>query len=83
MASVKFDLRNKLDNDMFNHVVYVANRILMSAKTSGLSGETLEQAGKLLWRLFNVMQAYNAKRRDVTLDSIVQVVSDFHKVFTG
>lgn len=81
LASMKFDLRNKLDNDMFNHIVYVSNRILMLAKTQGISRESLEIMGKYLWRLFNVVQAYNAKKRDVTLGEIVGIVSEFRSVF--
>lgn len=81
IASMKFDLRNQLDNDMFNHVVYVSNRIFMLAKKQGINKESLVDAGKYLWRLFNVLQAYNAKRRDVTLNEIVGIVSEFRSVF--
>lgn len=82
LASMKFDLRNKLDNDMFNHIVYVSNRILMLAKTQGINRESLEVMGKYLWRLFNVVQAYNAKKRDVTLGEIVDIVNEFRGVFS-
>lgn len=81
LASTKFDLRNKLDNDMFNHVVYVSNQILMLVKKQGINKESLVDAGKYLWRLFNILQAYNAKRRDITLNEIVGIVSEFRSVF--
>lgn len=83
MASIKFDLKNQLDNDMFNHIVYVSNQILMLAKKDGITKESLERMGKYLWRLFNVVMAYNSKRRDVTLNEIVSIVTDFKSVFTG
>lgn len=83
IASIKFDLRNKLDNDMFNHVVYVSNQILMLVKKQGIHKESMEIAGKYLWRLFNVLQAYNVKRRDITLGEIVSLVSEFRSVFSA
>lgn len=83
LAAQLLDLRNKLDNDMFNHVSYVANKCLMELKKEGASRETLVTCGKLLWRLFNVTQAYNAKKRDVTLDEIASIVQDFKAVFAG
>lgn len=83
LASLKLDLHNKLDNDMFNHVTFVTNRILMLAKKDGVNKETLEDMGKYLWRLFNVMLAYNNKQKDVTLDSVISIVSEFRAVFAG
>lgn len=68
---------------MFNHIVYVSNQILLMTKREGISLVTMEKAGKLLFRLFNVVQAYNAKRRDVTLQGILDVVWEFHSTFTG
>lgn len=73
----------RLDNDMFNHIVFVSNRILLLAKQDGVTSNSLETMGKYLWRLFNVVQAYNHKRRDVTLEEIVDIVLDFKNVFTG
>lgn len=83
MADQVLNLHNKLDNDMFNHVSYVANRCLMELKKEGASKETLVTCGKYLWRLFNVVQAYNHKKRDVTLDELVSIVQEFKSVFTG
>ena len=83
LAAQVLNLRNKLDNDMFNHVSYVANRCLMELKKEGASKETLVTCGKYLWRLFNVVQAYNHKKRDVTLDELVSIVQEFKTVFVG
>jgi hypothetical protein len=81
LASTKLDLNNKLDNDMFNHVIYVSNRILMLSKKEGISKETGIKMGKYLWRLFRVFQAYSEKKREVTLDRIVGVVKEFKVAF--
>lgn len=83
LAKSKFDLNKKLDNDMFNHVVYVCNQILQMAKRDGISWEMAEKAGKMLWRLYLVIGAYNGKRQDVTLSHILSIVGEFHSTFTG
>jgi len=83
LASEKLDLRNELDQTMFNHISYVSNQILLMMKREGVTGDVLEKSGKLLWRLFNVMLAYNAKRRDVTLEAIANIVLEFRSVFNG
>lgn len=83
LADEKLDLNNQLDNDLFNHITYVSNRILMIAKKEGLHKDTLIQMGKYLWRLFMVMQAYNSKRREVSLEEVINIVLEFKSVFTG
>lgn len=83
LAASKLDLRRKLDNDMFNHIVYVSNRILLLLKKDGLDKETLERAGKYIWRLLRVVQAYNHKKRDVTIKEILDIVEEFKVIFVG
>lgn len=83
LARERFDLRNQLDNDMFNHVVYVSNQSMMLLKKEGANWATAEKIGKLFWRLFNVVRAYNTKNRSVTLQEVLRIVGDFHKVFSG
>ena len=83
LASTKLNLENELDNKMFNHITYVTNRILLLLKDDGATADTFEQSGKYLWRLFRVFQAYNSKKSDVTLQEIVNIVSEFQSVFTG
>lgn len=68
---------------MFNHVVYVANRVLLLAKREGIEKDSLVKMGKYIWRLINVLQAYNSKKRDVTLEEIASIAMDFKSVFTG
>lgn len=83
LADEKLDLTNQLDNDMFNHITYVSNRILMLAKTEGVSSDTLTVMGKYVWRLFRVMQAYNEKKREPSLEQLADIVLEFKSVFTG
>lgn len=82
-ASQQFDVRLKLDRDMFQHVTYVSNRSFAILRNEGLSKESSEKIGKYLWRLFRVTQAYNHKNRDITLEEILNIITDFESVFTG
>ena len=83
LADEKLDLTNQLENDMFNHISYVSNRIFMIAKKEGVNKDTLTKMGKYLWRLFRVMQAYNHKKRDASLQDALNIVLEFKSVFGG
>tara|TARA_Y100000593_G_scaffold59255_1_gene109833 strand:+ start:221 stop:511 length:291 start_codon:yes stop_codon:yes gene_type:complete len=83
MADDILNLHNKLDNDMFNHISYVSNRCLMILKKKGANRKTLEQCGKYLFRLRKVTKAYGHKKKNVTLDKIMEIVEEFKSVFSG
>jgi len=83
LADQKLNLHTKLDNDLFNHISYVTNRCLAILKKEGANKESLTKCGKFLWRLFRVVQAYNHKNRNITLDEIVGIVKEFKAVFAG
>ena len=68
---------------MFNHVIYVTNQILLLAKREGIGKESLTEMGKYAWRLIRVIQAYNSKRRDATLEEFVSITLDFKSAFLG
>lgn len=81
LAAQVLDLGQKLDNTMFNHISYVVNRCLIILKKEGADKESLIKCGKYLWRLFLVIQAYNHKKRNITVDEIVNIVQEFKAVF--
>jgi hypothetical protein len=83
LADEKLDLKNKLDNDLFNHIVYVENQTLLMLKREGLDRETLVKIGKLHWRLANVLAAYNAKKREPSIEQAVAILTDMKAIFTG
>jgi len=83
LADEKLDLNNKLDNDMFNHITYVSNRIFMLMKKDGIDKASSIKMGKYLWRLFRVLQAYNEKKREPSLARVVNIVVEFKSVFAG
>lgn len=83
LASLRLNMKEALDKELFQHIVYVSNRILMLSKQDGISSDSLTIMGKYLWRLYNVIAAYNAKRQEATLSSIISIVKDFEGVFSG
>ena len=83
MAAQKLNLHNQLDNTMFNHISFVTNRCIFILKDEGVGSNELKQIGKYLWRLFRVMQAYNHKKRDVSMTEIIGIVEEFKTVCTG
>lgn len=83
VSTISLDTSKRLDRELFQHVSYVANRILMIAKKDGISKNTLIEMGKYLWRFIRVLQAYNHKKRSVTLEEIVSIVEEFKSIFGG
>lgn len=81
LADTKLDLHNQLDNDLFNHISFVVNRSLILLRDDGLTEQTKIQIGKYLWRLIRVLQAYNHKRQEVTLQEVLNIASKFKEVF--
>lgn len=81
MADDILNLHNKLDNDMFNHISYVSNRCIMVLKKDGANKKTLEKCGKYLFRLRKVTKAYAHKKRNVTLDEILEIIEEFKSAF--
>lgn len=83
LADEKLDLTNKLDNDLFNHITYVSNQSLLMLKREGVERESLVKIGKLFWRLGNVLQAYNAKKREPSIEQALAIITDMKGIFTG
>lgn len=82
-AAIHLDLSNQLDNDLFNHIAYVSNQSLLILKREGLDSESKVKIGKMLWRLYLVVGAYNKKKEDLTLKSILDEIQNFLAVFSG
>jgi hypothetical protein len=83
LANSKLDLNNKLDNDLFNHITYVSNQSLILLKKQGVNKDSLTKIGKLFWRLANVLQAYNAKKREPSIEEAIGIIEDMKAIFTG
>lgn len=83
LADEKLDLKNQLDNDLFNHITYVSNQCFIMMKKEGVKKDSLVKMGKLLWRLGNVLSAYNAKKREPSIEQALSIISDMKAIFTG
>lgn len=83
LADEKLDLTNKLDNDLFNHIAYVTNQSFIMLKKQGANKASLEKIGKLHWRLANVLMAYNAKKREPSIEQAIKIITDMKAIFTG
>ena len=83
LADEKLDLYNKLDNDLFNHITYVSNQSLLLLKRDGVDKSVLVRIGKLFFRLVMVLQAYNAKLREPSIEQALGIISDMKSIFTG
>ena len=83
LADEKLDLKNKLDNDLFNHITYVSNQSLLMLKREGAKKDTVVKVGKLFWRLGNVLMAYNAKKREPSIDQAIGIITDMKSIFGG
>lgn len=82
-AVIHLDLTNQLDNDLFNHIAYVSNQSLLIMKREGIQKEQRIAIGKMLWRLYLVIGAYNKKKEVATLRSLLNEIQAFIEVFTG
>jgi len=83
LADEKLDLSNKLDNDLFNHITYVSNQSLLLLKREGADKDTFVKIGKLTLRLALVLQAYNAKKREPSIEQALDIIADMRSIFTG
>jgi hypothetical protein len=78
---------DSLDKEFREHLTFVLNQCLQQLRKNGWSGKTLEECGKLLFRLYAVFQAYKAKKTKYTLsewvEKLVTLGKDFNNAFTA
>lgn len=63
-----------LDKQFAGHMKFVFNQALQRLRETGYSKETAEKVGKLIWRLFNVYQAYVEKGKKYTAGEWVKKI---------
>jgi hypothetical protein len=72
-----------LDREFKEHLVFVFNQVLQNLRKTGLTAQTLETVGKLLFRLYNVFQAYKSKKTKYTLSEWVEKLVTLGKEFNN
>lgn len=76
-----------LDREFKEHLVFVVNQVLQNLRKGGLSKASLEATGKLLFRLWQVFEAYKAKKKRYTaaewLEKLINLGKDFENGIGG
>ena len=72
---------DSLDREFKEHLSFVFNQVLQNLRKTGWSNETLENVGKLLFRLYQVFGAYKAKKRTYTAAEWIERLAGLGKEF--
>lgn len=74
-----------LDREFKEHLTFVFNQVLQNLRKTGWSQKTLEEVGKLLFRLYQVFQAYKIKKKTYTaaewIERLVTLGREVNEVF--
>ncbi|NIN63169.1 MAG: hypothetical protein GTO63_00315, partial [Anaerolineae bacterium] len=70
-----------LDREFKEHLVFVFNQVIQNLRKTGWTKQTLEQVGKLLFRLYAVFKVYKAKKKRYTAQEWLEKVINLGKEF--
>lgn len=73
-----FDLKDKLNYQYYEHLIYAINKCLLILREDGLSERTLKRSGAVLFRLYKLTMAYNRLKSPQTIQGIHK---DVQKIF--
>lgn len=83
-------LETELDEEHFQHIIYAANKILLTLREGkGLNKPTIIKGGKVLFRMARVTQAYVHKKKKQNIptkelaERLVELVDRAHSTFVG
>jgi hypothetical protein len=65
------------------HLVFVFNQCIQNLRKTGWTGQTLEKVGKLLFRLWQVFQAYKEKKTRYTMSEWLEKLIGLGKELNG
>ena len=68
MAEVLGSPKDVLDTEIREHAEFVFNQILQNLRRTGWSQETLKNAGQMMLRFWNVLEAYKDMKQSYTLE---------------
>jgi hypothetical protein len=76
---------DSLDREFKEHLAFVFNQALQNLRKTGWTKETLENVGRLLFRLYQVFQAYKTKKKAYTpkewVDKLLTLGKDINDAF--
>lgn len=83
-------LKTELDEEMFQHIIYALNSILLTLRDGGgFNKETIIKSGKTLLRLSALVRAYVHKKSKENIPAeefakrMLSVISGLHDDFIG
>lgn len=83
-------MKTELDEEMFQHLIYALNSIMLTLKEGkGLNKYTIIEGGKTLFRLSRVIEFYVRKKNKENISAeelakrLVSIVDDAHSIFVG
>lgn len=84
-ASNVLDMNDPMDKEFHAHIGFVCNQILQNVRKQGWSDETYENAGKMLFRLFQVWRKYRSNKHSLSpqewAEEVKLIVSAMQAVF--
>ena len=66
VAANTLDMKDSLDREFRDNISFVCNQILQNVRKQGWSDETYENAGKMLFRLFQVWRKYRSDKTSLS-----------------
>lgn len=82
-------LEKEIDGDMFDHIIYALNKVFIILREGkGVNKGTIIRAGKILFRLSKVIEAYVRKKNKENIpakelaDRLYRLVNDLYSVFS-
>lgn len=67
-----FDIRKAEEAEIKTHFDFVFNQILQNIRKTGLSPETYENCGKLLYRLYQAWRRYKRMSEGISLEAFIK-----------
>jgi len=79
------DMTDPMDKEFRDHVAFVTNQVIQNVRKQGWSEETYENAGKMLFRLFQVWRKYRSDKTSMSpaewAEEIKLIVTAMQAVF--
>ena len=86
-ATKLLDGNDPQDKEFSEHVIFCANQIMQNARRQGWSDETYENAGKMLFRLFQVWRRYRSDKTKLSMEEwageMKIIVTAMQAIFRG
>ncbi len=83
VVSTWLNKNNTLDRKLYQHIKHVVSKSIFEIKSKGMNERGFEVVGKLLFRLYRVIQVYKKKRKRTNLIDTLNEVEKFAIMFVS